>query len=303
MKKAILFLRDAYIDLFCQGFSHLNEEFDIQKVYIIGTMQVEEIMGNKVSPMNALVEIISFDDILMFTAILIEDIQKILNKIYTSENFVIHYMNDIMTEYFSGNGKIMFLKLYIDSAYSHRWENDIVQMGDFSYNGGEIQVMTQIVDGSAKVKIGKFCSIGPDLLILLGEEHHGEWATTYPFRSLTSLFGTMESGYSRGDVHIGNDVWIGQRVTILSGVTIGDGCIIGAGAVISKSVDPYSIVVGNPGQVVKKRFKDDKIEKLMDMQWWDWDYQMLYDALPLVQSSNIDGLWNFWKAHISQIES
>lgn len=54
-------------------------------------------------------------------------------------------------------------------------------------------------------------------------------------------------------ITIGNDVWIGRRVIILPGVTIGDGCVIGAGAVVAKDIEPYSIAVGNPARVVKKR--------------------------------------------------
>lgn len=121
----------------------------------------------------------------------------------------------------------------------------------------------------ANLKIGKFCSMAGDVKIILGGEHNLTSATTYP---LKTLFKTTDSIVSatKGDVIIGNDVWIGYGATILSGVNIGDGAVIGARAVVAKSVEPYSIVVGNPAKEIRKRFDDKTIKKLLKIRWWDW---------------------------------
>jgi len=76
---------------------------------------------------------------------------------------------------------------------------------------------------------------------------------------------------TKGNIRIGNDVWIATEAIVMSGVTIGDGAVIGARTVITKDVPPYSIVVGNPGSVVKKRFDDSTIQKLLDIEWWNWN--------------------------------
>lgn len=68
---------------------------------------------------------------------------------------------------------------------------------------------------------------------------------------------------------IGADVWVGYGAIILSGVTIGDGAIVGAGAVVTKDVEPYTIVAGNPAKVIRKRFTDDQISKLKEIEWWN----------------------------------
>jgi tetrahydrodipicolinate N-succinyltransferase len=81
---------------------------------------------------------------------------------------------------------------------------------------------------------------------------------------------------SKGDVSIGNDVWIGRNTIILSGTTIGDGAVIGAGSVITKDVPPYAIVVGNPGRIVKYRFEQMVIEKMLRIRWWDWDPSFIF---------------------------
>jgi hypothetical protein len=95
---------------------------------------------------------------------------------------------------------------------------------------------------------------------------------------------------SRGDVVIGNDVWIGYNTTILSGVTIGDGAVIGACSVITRDVPPYGVCVGNPGQVVRKRFDDRRIELLLDLSWWNWPDAKVAELSDLLLSDNIDQL-------------
>jgi acetyltransferase-like isoleucine patch superfamily enzyme len=144
------------------------------------------------------------------------------------------------------------------------------EIGEFTY--GSPKVMTYGTNG--KLKIGKFCSIAEGVKIFLGGEHKTKNISTYPFKEMLKI-GTVSTEFSRGDVTIGNDVWIGYGAIILSGVTIGNGSVIGAGSVINKSVDPYSIVVGNRGEVIKKRFNEKTIKTLNESQWWDWDIKKI----------------------------
>lgn len=73
------------------------------------------------------------------------------------------------------------------------------------------------------------------------------------------------------EVIIGNDVWIGAGVFIKGGIKIGDGAVIAAHAVVTKDVPPYAIVGGVPAKILKYRFTDDVIRKLLDLKWWDYD--------------------------------
>ena len=97
---------------------------------------------------------------------------------------------------------------------------------------------------------------------------------------------------TKGDIVIGNDVWIGVGATILSGVTIGDGAVIAANATVTKDVEPYTVVGGVPAHYIKHRFDKKNIEKLLEIKWWDWDYEKIYDAIPLLQSGDVDQLIN-----------
>ena len=94
----------------------------------------------------------------------------------------------------------------------------------------------------------------------------------------------------KGDTIIGNDIWIGQNVTILPGVHIGDGAIIGANSVVGSDIPPYTIAVGNPCRVIKKRFDDKTIEKLLNLKWWDYPIETIEQNIDKLFNGNIDEL-------------
>ena len=101
----------------------------------------------------------------------------------------------------------------------------------------------------------------------------------------------------KGDTIIGNDVWIGQNAVILPGVHIGDGAIIGANSVVGSHVDPYSIVVGNPANVLRKRFDDEMIELLLKFKWWDKSIDEIDSLIPILTCSDIEKV----KAQIQEL--
>jgi virginiamycin A acetyltransferase len=147
-----------------------------------------------------------------------------------------------------------------------------------------------------KLIIGKFCAIASGVKFMMnGGNHCLETFTTYPF----SIFGqgweiaTPESWPNRGDIVIGNDVWIGYEAIILPGIKIGDGAVIGAKSVVTKNVAPYTIVGGNPAQVIRTRFVPETIEILLKIQWWNWDIQKITENLNILCSNNQEALKRF----------
>jgi len=146
-----------------------------------------------------------------------------------------------------------------------------------------------------KLIIGKFCQIGSGVeFIMNGANHFMNGLTTYPFnifsKELQKYSPSFDNLSIKGDTVIGNDVWIGQNVTILPGVHIGDGAIIGANSVVGSCIPPYSIVVGNPCQVIKKRFDDETIQKLLNLKWWDFPIDIIEKNIDLLFANNIDAL-------------
>ncbi len=158
------------------------------------------------------------------------------------------------------------------------------QIGKWSY--GKPKVMSW--GEGAVLKVGAFCSFGADVTIFLGGEHRIDWVTTFPFNSLwKSAEHFTGHPATKGDVVIGNDVWIGYRAIILSGVTIGDGAVIAAGAVVTKDVPAYGIVGGNPAKLIKKRFDDETIQRLLRIAWWNWDDAKIEQYLPLLLNPDL----------------
>ncbi|MGM4919905.1 chloramphenicol acetyltransferase [Tardiphaga sp. 813_E8_N1_3] len=153
-----------------------------------------------------------------------------------------------------------------------------VTMGDYSYvvNDGQITYTT----------IGKFCSIAAMIRINPGN-HPMHRATQAHFTYRASAYFPGESDDAdffawRREHHctIGHDVWLGHGAIVLPGRSIGTGSVIAAGAIVTKDVAPYTIVAGNPARPVRRRFSETVEDGLMELAWWDWEHEMLRQALP-----------------------
>jgi len=157
-------------------------------------------------------------------------------------------------------------------------------IGDHTY--GKPRVVSR--GEGTSLMIGKYCSIATDVIIFLGSEHRTEWISTYPFPFLWNEAKSIKGHPStKGDVVIGNDVWIGFGATILSGVTIGDGAAIGACSVVTRDVPSYAIAAGNPAQVIRYRFNEETIQKLLQIRWWNWPDEKVKENVRLICSDSI----------------
>ena len=142
-----------------------------------------------------------------------------------------------------------------------------------------------------KLIIGKFCQIAAGIEIIMnGANHQMNAVSTFPFYIFEGWEQTLppiEKMPLKGDTVIGNDVWIGQNVTILPGVHIGDGVIIGANSVVGKNIEPYSIVAGNPIQLIRKRFDDELISLLLKFKWWNLPIEQINQLIPVLSCDDI----------------
>jgi len=136
-----------------------------------------------------------------------------------------------------------------------------------------------------KLIIGKFCSIASGIeFIMNGANHVMHGVSTYPFNILGGDWQAFTPELTdlpfKGNTVVGNDVWFGQQVTVLPGITIGDGAIIGANSTVTKDVAPYTIVGGNPAQVIRPRFAPDVIQALEKLAWWQRDLDWITTHIP-----------------------
>lgn len=188
--------------------------------------------------------------------------------------------------------KLVFLKNYVKAKN--------IFVGEYTYfddpkNGPEKfeeeNVLYNYDFSKVKLVIGKFCAIAAETKFIMTGDHKLDAISTYPF----PIFGNgWEDAYNifdlpvKGDLIVGNDVWFGYNSLIRNGVTIGDGAIIAAGAVVVKDVPAYSIVAGNPAKVIKMRFDDKTIEKLLQITWWNWDIKKINKNLKVICNLDVD---------------
>ncbi|MFY4818021.1 CatB-related O-acetyltransferase [Aliarcobacter butzleri] len=147
--------------------------------------------------------------------------------------------------------------------------NKLLKKKNNSYDNNSIVGMNTYIGGGGmitKTIIGNYCTIGNNVFIGQGEHDYTQVALSGQLYD----FNPYEK-YTRKECVIGNDVWIGVSAIILRGVKIGDGVVIGANSVVTKDVPDYAIVVGSPARIIKYRFGEEKIKKLKESQWWNFE--------------------------------
>lgn len=144
---------------------------------------------------------------------------------------------------------------------ANQFDIDTVSVGKKTY--GAIRVLNWGKD--EQLKIGSYCSIAQEVMFILNAEHYTQNISTFPFRA--KCLGQQREAISKGNITIDDDVWIGYRAIIMSGVHVGQGAIIAAGAVVTKDIPPYAIAGGVPAKILKFRFSEDIIKKLIEIDY------------------------------------
>jgi chloramphenicol O-acetyltransferase type B len=177
---------------------------------------------------------------------------------------------------------------YYSGYYHGKPFEDCVMYLDELDNETEPENIDQLI-------IGKFCSIatGAKFMMCGTQGHNYNWIAVHPLHGFDDAF--FPGHQWKGNTIIGNDVWIGAEAMIMPGIKIDDGAVIATRSVVTKNVGPYEIWGGNPARFIKKRFRNDEIEKLLEIKWWDWDESTLKRNLNLLRSDNVAFLFKKFK--------
>lgn len=187
---------------------------------------------------------------------------------------------------------------------SEQVQNPNIFVGRYSYYSGWyhghsfddcVRYLRPDLNDVDKLIIGSFTSIGTGASFMMAgnQGHRNDWISTFPFFYMAGepSFSEAPDGFlPAGDTIVGSDVWIGAEAMIMPGVKIGHGAMIGARALVTRDVEPYTIVGGNPAKPIRKRFDDDSIALLLDLAWWDWPLDRVKIAMPFLCSADILGL-------------
>lgn len=191
------------------------------------------------------------------------------------------------------HNKLCFLKNIIT--------NPNIVVGDYTYyddfedvHNFEKHVKYHFDFVGDKLIIGKFCMIASGATFIMnGGNHLTNAISAYPFAIFGGDWANAMDGKNypyKGDTKIGNDVWIGHQATIMPGVTVGDGAIISTNATVTREVEPYTIVGGNPTKPIRKRFSDEQIDMLLKLKWWDWEIEKITRNVAVLTGNDIQKL-------------
>ncbi|KQT69816.1 MULTISPECIES: CatB-related O-acetyltransferase [unclassified Aureimonas] len=192
--------------------------------------------------------------------------------------------------------RIVFLKAVVD--------HPLIEIGDYTYYD-DPEAPERFVERCVshhydfigdRLIIGRFCALATGVrFVMNGANHAMTGFSTYPF----NIFGggweagfdlaTVQAGW-KGDTVVGDDVWIGEGATILPGVRIGSGAIVAMGSMVTGDVPPYAIVAGNPARLVRRRFDEATIERLLALGWWSWPADKISRNLGAIRGADLDKL-------------
>ncbi|WP_329936631.1 CatB-related O-acetyltransferase [Streptomyces sp. BE308] len=177
----------------------------------------------------------------------------------------------------------------------------LIEVGEYSYyddpeHAEEFETRNVLYHyGPERLVIGKFCSLGTGVRFLMnGANHRMDGPSTFPFPSMDGAwadhFDLLTGLPGRGDTVVGNDVWFGYGATVMPGVRIGHGAIIGSRAVVVSDVPDYGIVGGNPAKLIRTRYEEKDVARLLAVAWWDWPTEHLTQHIRTVMSGTLDAL-------------
>lgn len=181
-------------------------------------------------------------------------------------------------------------------------QNPLIEIGEYTYyddpedaENFERNVLYHFPFIGDKLIIGKFCALARGVkYIMNGANHKMSGISTYPFQIFGNGWEKVTPDPSelpyKGDTVIGNDVWIGYEALIMPGVRIGNGAIVSSRSVVVADVPAYSIVGGNPAQVLRSRFAPEVVARLESIAWWDWSIDRITRHLDLIVSADVAAL-------------
>lgn len=144
-----------------------------------------------------------------------------------------------------------------------------------------------------RLVLGKFCQIANGTTFVTSSANHRyDGFSSYPFAVMDGGFdsGRPSLAIQTKDTFVGHDVWFGRDAMVLPGTTIESGVIVGAGAIVSGNIPAYSIVAGNPARLVRRRFDDETIARLLDIAWWNWPIDQIIANEDAISGGDIEAL-------------
>lgn len=195
------------------------------------------------------------------------------------------------------NGQPLKSQVFLSNVIDH----PKIEVGDYSYYHDDRAIENYASTlapylfpfSKEKLVIGKFCQIAQGVQFITASANHDmDGVSTYPFASFDPevVREYLRDKAAGPDTRIGHDCWLGREAMLLPGAQLGNGVIVGARAVVAGKVPDYAVVAGNPARIIRMRFSDSEIERLLVLQWWNWPALLIEQAIALLHRGDLDGL-------------
>lgn len=177
----------------------------------------------------------------------------------------------------------------------------LIEAGDYSYyddpdHANDFETRNVLYHyGPERLVIGRFCALATGVRFLMnGANHRMDGPSTFPFPMLGGAWADHADLLSdlpaRGDTVVGHDVWLGNGATVMPGVRIGNGAIVAAGSVVTRDVPDYGVVGGDPARLIRLRYTEPDIARLLALAWWDWPAEHLAAHVRTLMAGSVDAL-------------
>lgn len=204
---------------------------------------------------------------------------------------------DVLHPMILPDGAVHKPNVFLNQALDH----PNIDVGDYTYahddrlpeDWAEMLAPYLFPGAPERLRIGKFCQIAQGVQFITSTANHDmRGVSTYPFPIFDQVrFGEYVASLPQGkDTVVCHDCWLGREAMLLPGATLGCGVIVGARAVVAGAVPDYAVVAGNPAKIVRMRFGDAEIARLLALAWWDWPIAAIEAAIPVLEAGDVDTL-------------
>jgi len=181
------------------------------------------------------------------------------------------------------------VRYWVDGAELVHWDDPRNTSTWDNPTFAPIRLLESIPGKGAPVHIGSYSGVHYTVTVVTGGQHHPDWVSLMHAHDEDGQWVTAENHVvDRGPVTIGSDCWVAYEALIMSGVRIGHGAVVAARAVVVKDVEPYAVVGGNPGKVIRYRFEEPVREALLRIAWWDWPRKKVAAHKDLIHSPQVE---------------
>lgn len=181
------------------------------------------------------------------------------------------------------------VRLWVDGPEIVHWDDPRQRTTWDAPSWPTLKTLESRLGEGASVHVGAYSGVHYSVVVITGGQHHTDWVSLMHAHDEGGEWVLADGSIGdKGPVRIGSDAWVGYGATIMGGVRIGDGAVVAACSVVTRDVEPYAIVGGNPAKVLRYRFDEPTRRALLRIAWWDWPKRKVAEHGDQIHSAEVE---------------